>query len=159
MVLEGKSKIVLATPTLDTSAYASGDRVGSIMEFVGAMDTSSDTGNILSITILDRAALTAALTLLLFKDLPTIASADNAALNITDAEMDKCIGWIPIATADYISATAATIATVRNVNLLVGAVKSQTNPTGTSLFGVLRTTGTPTYAANSLTVSLCIKQD
>lgn len=159
MAIEGKSKIASATPTLDTNAYASGDRVGSVMEFTNAMDDSSGTGTIVSLTILDKAAQGSILTLLLFNDLPTIASADNAAIDISDAEMAKCIGSIPVAAADYVTTASNSIATIRNVNLLVQAAKSSSNSTGKSLYGVLRSGGSPTYAASSLVVSLGIKQD
>lgn len=159
MVIEGKSKIVSATPTLDTNVYAANDRVGSVMEFANAMDDASGTGIIVSVTVLDKATQGVALSLFLFKDIPTVASADNAALDISDAEMAKCVGVIPIATGDYVATASNTIATVRDVSLLVGATKSATSLTGKSLYGVLRTGGTPTYAADSLVVSLCIKQD
>lgn len=156
---EGKSKVVSVTPTLDTNAYASGDRVGSVMEFSNAMDDSSGTGTIVSVTILDKAGQGSVLSLLLFNDLPTVASADNAAIDITDAEMAKCVGVVPIASADYVTTASNSIATVRSINLLVQAAKSATSSTGKSLFGVLKSGGSPTYAANSLVVSLCIKQD
>jgi hypothetical protein len=159
IAIEGKSKIVSATPTLDTSAYASGDRVGTVMQFTNAMDDSSGTGTVVSITVLDKAAQSVALSLLLFNDLPTVASADNAALDISDAEMAKCIGVIPIATGDYVSTASNSIATVRNVNLLIGAVRSESNQTAKVIYGLLKSGGTPTYAASSLVVSLGIKQD
>jgi hypothetical protein len=159
VAIEGKSKIVSATPTLDTNIYASGDRVGTVMEFSNAMDDSSGTGTIVSVTVLDKAGQGSALSLLLFNDLPTVASADNAAIDISDAEMAKCVGVIPIASGDYVTTASNSIATVRGVNLLVQSAKSANSLTGKSLFGVLKSGGTPTYAASSLVVSLCIKQD
>lgn len=159
MAIEGKSKIASVTPTLDTSAYASGDRVGTVMEFTNAMDDASGTGTVVSLVILDKAAQGSALTLLLFNDSPTVASADNAALDISDAEMAKCIGAIPIATGDYVTTASNSIATVRGINLLIGSTKSATNLTGKSIFGLLKSGGSPTYAASSLIVNLCIKQD
>jgi hypothetical protein len=159
MAIEGKSKIVSATPTLDTNIYASGDRVGSVMTFSSAMDDSSGTGTVVSVVILDKAAQGSALSLLLFNDLPTVASADNAALDISDTEMEKCVGVIPIASGDYVTATSGSVATVRSVNLLLNSAKSANNLTGTNLYGVLKSGGTPTYAASSLIVKVCIKQD
>lgn len=157
--IEGKSKIVSATPTLDTSAYASGDRVGSVIEFALAMDDSSGTGTVVSLVILDKAAAGSALSLMLFNDLPVVASADNAAIDISDAEMVKCIGVIPIATTDYVTTASNSVATVRNVNLEIGATKSADNSTGRSIYGVLKSGGSPTYAASSLVLKLGVKQD
>lgn len=157
--MEGKSRVVSATPTLDTNAYASGDRVGSVMTFTNAMDDSGGTGTVISVVVLDKAAQGSALSLLLFNDLPTVASADNAAIDISDAEMAKCVGVIPIASGDYVTTASNSVATVRGVNLLVKSTKSANNLKGKNLFGVLKSGGSPTYAASSLVVSLCIKQD
>jgi hypothetical protein len=159
MAIDGKSKVVSATPTLDTNVYASGDRVGSVMTFSNAMDDSSGTGVVVSVVILDKAAQSSVLSLLLFNDLPTVASADNAAIDISDTEMEKCVGVIPIAAADYVATASNTVATIRNVNLLLNSAKSSSSLEGKNLYGVLRSGGSPTYAASSLVVKLCIKQD
>jgi hypothetical protein len=158
--IEGKSKVVTMTPTIDTSAYASGDQLGSLVELSNALDDSSGTGTIVSVAVLDKAAQSSALTLLLFKDKPTVASSDNAALNISDSEMAKCLGIIPIAGTDYVALSANSIASVRNVNLVISSTKSDLNLNGTSLWAILRSGGSPTYgAASDLVLSIGIKQD
>jgi hypothetical protein len=159
--IETKGRVVTVTPTVDTAIYASGDRIGSIMEFTNALDDSSGTATIQSVTIVDKAAQSSILQILFFNDLPTVASADNAALNITDAEMAaKCIGHVSVVAADYFALSASSVACVRNINLLVTSVKSSTNTTGKSIWGVIRSGGTPTYTSTSdLVISVGLKQD
>lgn len=161
MTIEGKAKIVTVTPTVDTNIYASGDHLGTLVELANALDDASGTGLIVSVVINDKASQNSVLNLLLFKDKPTVASADNAALNITDAEMAaKCIGHIPVAAADYVALSASSVAAVRNVNLMVQGLKSSDNPNGKSLWAILRSGGTPTYTSTTdLVISFGIKQD
>ena len=158
--IDSKSKVVTMTPVVDTSIYASGDQLGSLVELTNAMDDSSGTGTIVSVAVLDKASQSSVLSVLIFKDKPVVTSSDNAALNISDAEMAKCLGIVPVASADYVALSACSIATVRNVNLVVGATKSPDNLGGKSLWAILRSGGTPTYTSTSdLVLSIGIKQD
>lgn len=161
MEIETKSRVIQSTPTISTSIYASGDQLGSLMELTNAMDDSSGTGQVLSLSILDRSSQSSILQVLLFNDLPTVASSDNGALNIADAEMaSKCVGHISVVAADYFALSASSMACVRNINLMVNSVNSVTNPTGKSLWAIIRCGGTPTYAGTTdLTLSFGIRQD
>ena len=161
IAIESKVKVIVATPTVDTAIYAANDRLGSIVELTNAMDNSSGTGTIMSIAVVDKASQSAAFDVMFFDDLPTVASADNAALSITDAEMAaKFVGAVRVAAADYIILAANHAATVKNVGLVVSAMKSETNSTGKSLFMLLRSAGTPTYTSTTdLVVTIGIKQD
>ena len=158
---EGKSKLVTMTPVVDTAIYASADQLGSLVELTNAMDDSSGTGTIVSVTVLDKAAQSSTATLLIFNDKPVVASVDNAALNISDAEMSsKCVGVIPIPTASFVALSASSAMAVLNVQLLVNSVKSADNAGGRSLWAILRSGGTPTYTSTSdLTIKIGIRQD
>lgn len=158
---EGKSKVVTMTPTVDTAIYASGDQLGSLVQLTNAMDDSSGTGMIVSVAVLDKASQSATFDLLLFNDLPTVASSDNAALNISDAEMaSKYIGHIRVTAANYVALSACSVCTVADSALLVNSVKSANNPTGRSLWAIIRSGGTPTYTSTSdLVLKIAIKQD
>lgn len=146
---------VSVVPTLDTSAYASGDRCGSIMEFTGLLGPGK-AGQVVQALIHDRDAQSVAHSLMLFSSLPTIASADNAAISIADAEITKCMCVITFTNA-Y---TTCTQSSVNSVPILSGAqlfpyIYSD-SAIGT-VWGLLRCGGTPTYTAAGLTVTLGVR--
>lgn len=100
--IAGIDNTITVQPTLDTSAYASGDRLGSIHTITNAfrefhrpfgqttpgVPTIALGGNniLAEITIIDQAKQSAAIDILFFDKSPTVASADNAAIDISDAE-------------------------------------------------------------------------
>lgn len=155
-----KTKIVSMVPTIDTAIYASGDQLGSLVELTNVVDDSGGTGVITSVVVIDQAKQSSAMSLLLFKDKPTVASADNAALNISDAEMvAKCLGHVAVASGDYAGLSASSVGTVKNVQLVVTPLKSGDNRNGTSLWGILMSGGTPTYASTTdLKLLIGVKQ-
>ena len=159
--VEGKSKIVTFTPVTDTAIYASGDQIGAVLELAGAMDDSSGTGTIVSVVLVDKDKQAAVLELLLFNRLPTVTSVDQGALDVSDAEMAACfIGSVRIAASDYTATNVNSVASVKAVNLLINSVKGSTNPTGSSIWALLRSGGTPTYTSTSaLVFQIGIKQD
>lgn len=159
MEIDLTSKVISITPTLDTAAYAAGDQLGSLQEVAGALADSSGTGKLVSVVVLDKAKQSLALDVLLFREQPTVTSVDNAALDLSDTEMEKCIGTIRVATTDYAALNVNSVASVKNINLMLHAVKGSNNTTGTSLWMILMAQGAPTYAANSLIVKLGIAQD
>jgi hypothetical protein len=135
---------VSVTPTVDTSAYASGDRLGSLMTLT-AVNPNGDTAPALlsSIVILDMAAQRAAMDILFFHTSPTIASADNAAIDISDANAAYLVGHVSVVAGDYTNLTANAVATVKNLNLHL-----KVNSSGT-LYALIVSRGSPTYAAAS----------
>lgn len=161
MVVEGKSRNVSATPVIQAAAYASGDQLGVLFELQNALDDSSGTGGILSLTVIDKAKQKAAIDLLLFSAKPAVASSDNAALDISDAEMaDKFIGKVSVAASDYSDLANCSIASLTQVALLLNAVKDQNNLGGRSLWAILQCRGTPTYTSTSdLVLKVGIIQD
>lgn len=148
---------VSATPTISAaSIYASGDAVGGLMTFSNALIKYSKSGLLQSVVISDLAKQSAALSLVIFKDNPSSTTiTDNAALDIADGDITKIIGAVPVVAGDYVALNDSSFATVRNVGLAL-SVDTEVS----TLYGVLITTGTPTYAAVSdLTVNLFIRQD
>lgn len=155
---------VSVTPTVDTLIYAIGDRVGTVMDFAGVAAFPGGAGRVWGVRVTDRAVQKAALNLWLFKLTPTVASADNAALDITDANLDAAlpVGFVAIAATDYVD-TASNAVGFKflpdpGVPYVTGASAGGAGDTG-HLFGLLESGGTPTYgAANALTVSLLVEQ-
>lgn len=136
-----------ATPTLDTNAYASGDRMGSLMTLTTGNNAGSGL-SLMSLTVLDTADQKAAFDILFFNAAPTIASADNAAIDISDAEMAKAIGFVSVTADDYADFGGASVACLKNIGL--GMLISQS---ANNIFALCVSRGTPTYAASSLTLT------
>lgn len=138
--------IITATPTLDTSAYAANDRLGSIMTLA---DNCLMPGKIYvldDLLIVDAALQSQAIDVLLFDSLPTIASADNAAINFTDAEALKLFGSISVLAANYKATVSNSYVLAANQGLFVSPQSS----TGALYALAVCRSGTPTYAASSL---------
>ena len=142
------------TPVVDTNIYASGDRLGSILTLTDFFQKYNRSAEITGLSLLDKAKQKSVLQVLFFDELPTVASADNATLDITDAEMaDKCLGYLPVAAADYKDLSASSIATVLPASPLLVTAKT------TSLYAIILSGGTPTYtSASDLVLRLHVRQ-
>lgn len=136
-------KTVSVTPTVSTSpAYEASDQVGGIQTLENAM-RSGGTAILQGVTVVDAGKQNAALTIFFFKSLPTVASVDNGATTITDAELKKSVGHITVAADDYEDVAGGSVASVKNVNLpLASGAQGH-------LYAVVMTTGTPTYASTT----------
>lgn len=127
-----------ATPTIATSGYVAGDRVGSLMTFSNAALATARMTQIVQARLTCRTATAKNdLNLWLFETSPTIASADNAALDITGANLESAnlIGVVQFLASDYYD-TANSCAC--NASLNKGPVTLFGSPTaGADIFGVL----------------------
>lgn len=153
----GLASVVLElTPTLDTSAYASGDRLGSIMTLTGASRATGECTTLIDVAVIDQAKQSQAFDIEFFDESPTVASADNAAIDISDSEMaDKWQGRVSVATTDYAAfagnSSASPAASVKGLKPIAGSK---------NLFALLVCrSGTPTYAAGSLVIKFKFAQD
>lgn len=155
MVQDRKSKVVSVVPVVDTAIYASGDRLGSLMTITGATDATGDTVVLKSLIIIDGASQSSAVDVLFFSDAPTIASADNAALNITDAQMSaNFLGRIVVASGDYTALSANSVAAKNSVDMMLKSIAGSRD-----LYCLLQARGTPTYtSASDLTVKFLFEQ-
>ena len=149
-------KLSRVTPVVDTTvAYAANDRVGSILTFTGILDLERR-GLVQSVTIINEAGGTwPGFNLLLFRSLPTVASVDNAALDISDAEMTaKYLGHVTLpntAETVIVSISASNHGTVRSQELAVDS-------TDGNLYGVIESLGAITFAqTDDLTVVLGVE--
>lgn len=150
-MLHISSKIIAVAPTLDTNAYASGDRMGSIMEFSGAVRHAGGQGMIESLVVLDKGDQALAFDIMFFDQLPTVASSDNDALSITDAEMEKYLGHIVVASADFKDMGGNQVATYKSLGLLIRNAKSKANdPDKTSIWAICVAREAQTRAATDL---------
>jgi len=148
----GNTVTVAQTPAVTAGIYTAKDAVGGLLTFASAARVSGGAVTIQSVVVTDLGAQSGTLMLALF-DRTFTAIADNAAFAPSDADLANCIGVIPIYSTDYQAFSDNAVATVRNIGL--GVVLS-----GTSLFGQLMCTGTPTYASTSdLTLKLTLYQE
>lgn len=146
----GELITLTATPTLDTSAYISGDSLHTaVIDFAGASGASRS-GYVEKLVIIEKkdASNKSAGELWLFSDTVTPAAA-NAAHSISDADAALCVGVITFGTYYASALNAVSVAT--GVNLPYVTL-------GTSLYGILVTRGTPTYGAADLVVKLTVTQ-
>lgn len=138
---------VTSSITTSAGAYSANDQVGSVITLPSVVryEKSSGIGTAIltSIVVVDQAAQTSAMDIFFFNASPTVASSDNAALNISDAEMtSKCIGYASVSTFSTTSANSVGAAT--NLNLPVWTAADSS-----SIYAIIKTTGTPTYGSGT----------
>lgn len=146
---------IQVTPTISTSAYASGDCIGGLMTFVNAARISGGSGIVQAITVLDKTQAQRAAIDLLFFDRSVTVAGDNAPVAMSDADMAYCLGVIPI--GPYNTAWPGTplnsLSTLLNVGLPFVL-------NGTDLYVQAVVRGTPTFAASTdLIFTMTILQD
>lgn len=137
--------------------YTSGDYMGSVITFTSVALASGRPIQIVGANLLDRAIQSIALTLLLFRASPTVASADNAALSITaaNASTARFLGAVKFEAANYVGATSCSFCSGTLVN---GPIPIVTSGSG-NIFGVLVAGGTyNAAAAGDLEINLVCNQ-
>jgi len=164
----GFSVEFVATPTISTLAYSIGDQVGGLIELftkdnggrvrVGACQAEDCVSTLMSLVIHDKASQSAEFVVFFFNALPTVASVDNGALTITDAQMaEKCVGTVAVTAAQYQTVASSSIASVKMSDAALSMLSKVDNG---PLWAVVKTTGTPTYAsASDLTLRFLFSQD
>lgn len=134
---------VSATPTVDTNIYASGDLIGTKMEFdVGQF---RDAGGFIldSVTLVDQAKQSANVDLVLFNADPSGTTfTDNAAFDVADADMSKICAVVSLTTHVTFNDNSLSIARDQGIPIKLGkSLASQ------RLYGALVARATPTFAA------------
>jgi hypothetical protein len=136
-------KLVRKTLTVDTSAYGDADHLGSIITFTDALALTKQ-GIVRSVCLILETGTFGGANLHLFRALPTVASADNAALNIADAEMTaKYLGTINLpstSNTNYEVLSANSVVYQTSLGLAVDS-------TDGNLYGILQATGAVTFTA------------
>jgi hypothetical protein len=147
IINHGGGKSIAQTPVITLTAYHANDCVGGLMTFDNAVRYVGGRGKINSLRIIDNDNEKAQMELWLFSDLVTPA-ANHAAMTFSDADMQKWVGTIPIAAADYKTLVDNAGACYLNVGFEFTCI-------GLALYGQLRCIATPTYTAvNDLTVKI-----
>lgn len=140
------------TAVTASSIYAAGNAVGAKRTFASALRAPL-TGVLNSVTLLDRSNSKAAMTLYIFDDNPTAATITDKAAFVFNADDLKVIAQVNIGAGDYVTNNSKAIAHVSGLGIPLKGV-------ATTLYGVLVTSGTPTFAATSdVQLGLGIFQD
>lgn len=138
-------------PTVSLTAYSSKDAIGGLLTFTGAARSAGGSIRVEAVQVVDRDQEMKDLDLVLF-DRAITAPTDNAIFAPSDAELDYCVGRIPIRSFDWADFSTNAVAHV------LAGLSAVLN--GTDLYGVLVARGTPTFTASTdLTVTLSIIQD
>lgn len=141
------SKVVDVTLTVNTSAYASGDLLADAQEIANVFREDGATGVLHSVCLLDKADQGTAIDLY-FTDDSTSWGTENAALGPADGVADGVFGVVQVVAADYVDLANSQIVYKNNLGMIVKG-------SGTSLYvAAACRSGTPTYAADSITLRL-----
>jgi hypothetical protein len=147
-----KPEIIDVTLSLDTNAYADGDVLAATQEVTGFFDAKNAVRKLTSVVVIDEDDQRVALDLV-FLNANVALGTENAAASITDANARSCLGFLSVATGDYIDVGGAGIATVRGRELML---KSAADSTSLFLAAITRG-GTPTYTASGIKLKLGVE--
>lgn len=152
----GSTLPVVVTPVIGAAAFTAGDFVGGKLTLANAGRVAAGTGIIQNLSIVDAAKQAAALRIYLFKADLAGTYADNAVESFTAADMLKLIDVIDVLAGDWETLTNASVTKAETLRGLGIPYKITS---GTSLFAIIRTLGTPTYTANCLQLTFGLLRD
>lgn len=135
-----------ATPTVTQNvAYASGQVVGGIMEFPNITRSDQISGILQTLLLTDQSGNNVSYDFFVFNSPPT-PQADKAAVNLTAADLAKCVGVVNISGASLGAATTMAVMVAAGLGMAFVAPGTTTK---NSLWGVLVTRGAPTYTGTN----------
>ncbi len=131
------------TPTVTASAaYAAGNAVGGLLTFANVARAPGLGGIVQSVILKDKAAQNVPYDLFLF-DAPPTAPTDKTAVALSAADLARCIGVVPLSGAAFGAASTMGVLMAAGLGLACKLTS------GTTIYGILVTRGTPTYASTS----------
>jgi hypothetical protein len=145
--------VISFTPTLDTSAYASGDVLFVSTAITGVTRANDLRAVLMSMTVCDKSDQKPAFTIY-FAQTNVTTGTINVAPTISDADVANILGYVSVAAADWKDLGGADVVTYKAINLLLEAASGTTT---VYAFGVLEA-GTPTFAASDLVFKFGVVQ-
>lgn len=145
---------IVVTPTVTaSSAYATGNNLGTIQTLTGAVRLSGGTALLQKVVLNFKSAQTAQTDVLIFNASPSGSTfTDKTAVSVATADFDKLVGVVHV--ADCTSAGTPTICQATGLALSVKAVGTA------NLYAVAVTRGTPTFTATTdVSMNLVFIQD
>lgn len=145
---------ISVTPSLDTSAYASGDSMDTtVLSFTNAVNASGGSGWITAARFIDKADQGQDMTLYLFDSSVTPAT-ENAAHALSDIDAAKYIDAINTSDGSWEDHVNNQTCTIRPTPWVPYHCTGST-----TLYGVLVSRGTGTYGASDVIIELSILKD
>ena len=141
---------VIVTPTIAGASFSINDFVGGKLTLANAVRISGGTGELNTLAIVDVSKQNVPLSIFIFGADLAGTYVSNAAESITAVDWLKWLGTIDILSSDYKSMANASVISLGGIGMKVKAT------TGTSLYALIVTTGTPTYTANCLQLTFGI---
>lgn len=154
------TSFVVATPTVDTSAYASGELVGTKLIFSYVTRPQAPTGYIIGACIADKAAQAVDLELVLFSENPTGTTfTDQSAFDPADADLPKILPPISFGSGSRYAFSDNSVHCVDTKAIPILTVDPYDENTRI-VYGALVSRGTPTFATSGdITITLMVSQD
>lgn len=150
----GNTALLTVTPTITTTPYTANDCVGGKITLTNAMRVSGGTAILQSLTVVDLSNQKVQLELFFFDADPVGGTyTDNAPAVFATADLAKFIGRVTIAASDYTTYDTKATASPSSLGRVLKAA------TGTSLYLVILTPGTPTYVVGALLLRLGLLRD
>lgn len=153
-VVNGSSRTISVTPTIDTNIYASGDALGGLQTISGAGRVGIGSGIIHAVVVTDLDKEGADIDVIVFSGNPSATTVtNNAALDVDDADLVKIVCVIQVTSDSAFSDNGVSFAHGNNCVFRADVA------TGT-LYAIAVARGTPTYAsASDLTFRYSVLQD
>ena len=148
--------MIQVTPTLDTSAYASGDLICDVTTITGAALGTGGLCELVSLTIVDQDDQTASAYTVYITNLSTTWGTFNAAPTLSDAGALGIQAIIPIDTADWKDLGGFKIAQPR-IAQNIGCI-CKTSGSANLYLTIVNGAGTPTFTASGIKVTLGFRQ-
>jgi hypothetical protein len=149
-------KIIQVTPTLDTSAYASGDLICDVVTITGAALGTGGLCELVSFTIVDQDDQTASAYTVYVTNLSTSWGTFNAAPAPADATALGIQAIIPIAAVDWLDLGGFKVAQPR-IAQNIGCICSTSG--SANLYAVIvNGAGTPTFTASGIKMTFGFRQ-
>lgn len=145
---------ISVTPTLDTSAYASGDNLGTNLSFVDATLTAllalGRPAFVHAVTVLDKSVQAAPMDLFLYNSAPAGGGNNNAAFDPDDADL------LLMAPGGCVHITDWQTNNDNCQGIANNLLRSIAPAAAGTFYGRLVVRGTPTYAVGDLTVVVTV---
>ncbi|PUE09002.1 hypothetical protein B9Z51_08700 [Limnohabitans sp. T6-5] len=138
----GTSQVQVVPTVTSASAYAAGNIVGGLLTFANAVQGTVLSGVLESVTLAIKSTQTASFKLYLLSAAPATTFTDKTAPAIGTLDAAKLLDVVTLSGADSGLGANTTLYVADNIGKSLVLA-------GTSLFGVLVTTGTPTFTTTS----------
>jgi hypothetical protein len=149
----GKTVVFALTPTLDTSAYGTGDVLFDRTICNGIFRVVDGTGVLQSIQVIDQDDNGVAIDFYIHTTDATLGTA-NSTPSISDANAVELLGPFSIATGDYKDLGGVKVGKISNIGQPIKAVSGTDD-----LYISAVVTGTPTFTAAGIKLRIGVLQD